>query len=119
MENKKLTMRRVLYLLLALLVAVFIWYYVDEINNVQVEQEILVENISYSGQNTVLSDRGLMLLEEGTDQTIPLTIQGGRRAVSWLDPDSVRAFVDLSGITTPGEQQVNFPGRRILHPRQP
>ena len=108
MENKKLTMRRVLYLLLALLVAVFIWYYVDEINSVQVEQEILVENISYSGQNTVLSDRGLMLLEEGTDQTIPLTIQGGRRAVSWLDPDSVRAFVDLSGITTPGEQQVNF-----------
>ena len=111
-ENKRQAMRRALYLMLALLVSVFIWYYADETGNngspVITEKDILVENISYSGRNTVLADRGLMLLEEESDQSIPITIQGGRRAVSRLDPDSVRVSADLSGVTAPGEQQVNF-----------
>lgn len=114
MENKKMTMRRALYLLLSLLVAVFIWYYVDEINNVQVEQEILVENISYSGRNTVLADRGLMLLEEESDQAVSITIEGRRRAVAHLDPGSIQITADVSNIVSSGEQQVT--GFRINGP---
>ena len=113
-ETKRQAARKILYLMLALLVGVVIWYYVDETTGVNggprsTEREISGIPIIYTNKDTVLlADRGLMLLEEGTDQTVTMTMQGGRRLVSWLDASRVRVIADLSGVTAAGEQQVDY-----------
>lgn len=113
-DTKRRAARKVLYLMLALLVGVVIWYYVDETTGVNggprtAEREISGIPIIYTNKDTVLlADRGLMLLEDGTDQTVTMTMQGGRRLVSWLDASRVRVIADLSGVTAAGEQQVDY-----------
>ena len=79
MENKNIGMRKVLYLLLAFLVAVMIWFFVDETNDVTVERVITGVEIIYTDEDTVLADRGLMLLDDGTDLTMDITVRGKRR----------------------------------------
>ena len=82
MENKNAGMRKVLYLLLAFCVAVMIWFYVDETSGRTVEVEIAEIPITYMGQDTVLADRGLMLMDEGTDTTMDVT----ERLPVWTTP---------------------------------
>ena len=79
MENKNIGMRKVLYLLLAFLVAVMIWFFVDETNDVTVERVITGVEIIYTDEDTVLADRGLMLLDDGTDLTMDIRQIGKRR----------------------------------------
>lgn len=107
MENKNIGMRRILYLLLAFCVAVMIWFYEDETSNRTIEMEITDIPITYMGQDTVLADRGLMLLEEGTDAAMDVTVQGKRGTVAWMDSSSIRVLVDLRDITSAGEQRVS------------
>lgn len=112
MENRNENLRRVLYGFLAIFVAVVIWYYVDETGNnggpQTTEREITDIPILYVGEDTVLADRGLMLLEEGTDQTIDITVQGGRRKISWMDASDVSVIAYLSNVTNAGEQQISY-----------
>lgn len=107
MENKNIGMRRILYLLLAFCVAVMIWFYEDETSNRTIEMEITDIPITYMGQDTVLADRGLMLLDEGTDAAMDVTVQGKRGTVAWMDSSSIRVLVDLRDITSAGEQRVS------------
>lgn len=108
MENKNIGARKVLYLFLAFCTAIMIWFYVDVTNDQMVDQEITGVPITYVGQDTVLADRGLMLLEEGTDAAMDFTVQGKRQTVSWMDSSSIRVLVDLRDITAAGEQRVSY-----------
>lgn len=108
MENKNIGMRKVLYLLLAFLVAVMIWFFVDETNDVTVEREITDVEIIYTDEDTVLADRGLMLLEDGTDFTMDVVVRGKRRTVSWMDNESIRVIVELKNVTAAGKQRVPY-----------
>lgn len=108
MENKNIGMRKVLYLLLAFLVAVMIWFFVDETNDVTVERVITDVEIIYTDEDTVLADRGLMLLDDGTDLTMDITVRGKRRTVSWMDDESVRVIVELKNVTGAGKQRVPY-----------
>lgn len=107
MENNNAGMRKALYLLLAFLVSVMIWFYVDEDTDRTVEREITGIPITYMGADTVLADRGLMLMEEGTDATVDVTVEGDRPTVSWMDSSSIRIIVDLRDVTAAGEQRVS------------
>lgn len=109
MQNEKLNRRKIFYMFLALLAAVAIWFYVDEFGNNGtarlVEEKITDIPIEYTSEDT-LSDRGLMLLKDGTSQTIDLTFRGARRLISSLDRSKVRVTVDLSGVSRAGVQGV-------------
>ena len=59
--------------------------------------------ISYTSE-TVLTDRGLMLLDEGTTQTVDLEIEGSHWDLAMLDSDYLRVTVDLAGVTRTGSQ---------------
>ena len=90
MQNKKLDRRKALYLAFSILVASIIWVYADAVvgvNGKAVIKETEAHNIpieymfSNSSDNVEdrLAERGLMLLADGTDQTIDLTPPGGYR----------------------------------------
>ena len=109
MQNEKMSTRKILYILLSVLIAAAVWFYVDEFGNNGgarlVEQKITDIPIEYTSEDT-LTDRGLMLLKDGTSQTIDLTFRGSRRLMAQLDRSKVRVTVDLSGVSRPGVQGV-------------
>ena len=61
-ENEKAGRRKIVYLLLAVLVACGIWLYVDLSSGQTVTQEFLDIPIEYLYEST-LTDRGLMMVE--------------------------------------------------------
>lgn len=112
MRSEKNSKRKVLYLLLAVLVAAAIWFFVDETSNNGsprlTERVITGIPIIYTNVDTTLADRGLMLLDEGTDATIDVTLQGGRRLLSEIDVSDIRVTVDLSNVVKAGTQSVGY-----------
>lgn len=111
MENGKTARRRFLYLLLSILVACGIWLYADLTSGPNGTPRTMTREfpdipIEFLYENT-LTDRGLMLSEEGTDLTIDLKLKGTRWLISNLDREHIRVTVSLLDVTSPGEQRIN------------
>ena len=108
--NDELKKRKGVYLLLAVLVAVSLWVYVDEFGNNggPYETEVVITDIpiTFVGEDG-LADRGLMLLlDEETDTTLDLTLSGGRRQVVSLGRDDLRVTVNLNSVDRAGIQSL-------------
>ena len=88
---------RSLYLLTALALALGIWFFVDLYGNngsaYLATMEIRDIPIEYLGKEQ-LADRGLMLLTDGTTESVDLTFEGPRLLVVQLDRATVRLTVD-------------------------
>ena len=113
--RSKMSKRKSLYMALSLLVAVVIWIYVDVSNDRVVTKEFRDIPIEFTYEDTVLADRGLMRLEEGTDTSLSVTLEGTRWNISKLDPSDLKIRVDLSTITTTGIQ--NLTNYKLVFPR--
>ena len=100
-----------LYLLIAVALALGIWFYVDEYGNngsaYQTRMEIREIPIEYLGKEQ-LADKGLMLLSDGTTESVDLTFEGPRLLVVQLDRSAIRLTVDLTGITAAGTQTLRY-----------
>ena len=109
--NEEMKKRNSLYLLLAFLVAVSVWVYVDEFGNDgnprETETTITDIPIVYVGGEN-LADRGLMLLPEETTMTMDLTVSGGRRQVAALSRENMKVTVNLDSIGHAGVQNVAY-----------
>lgn len=112
MEDRMTGRHKFVYLVLSVLVACGIWLYADLTSGPNdsprsVTKEFEDIPIEFLYENT-LTDRGLMLSEEGTDHTIDLTLSGTRWDISNLDRSMIRVTVSLWDVTTPGEQRLNW-----------
>lgn len=108
--NKEQDLRKVLYLILSIVVAAGIWFYVDEHSDHTVSMTVTGIPIEYTNQ-ALLADNGLMLVEgedSGTDATVDITFRGARRHVVQLDHSKIRVTANLSGITEAGQQTVKL-----------
>ena len=107
-RNKK---RKGLYLILAIFVAAVIWLYVDEFgvngNPRLWEQEYNDIPIEYLHED-VLLDQGLMLVKEGSDQTVNLELEGPHRLLAQIDHNKIHITADLAGITEAGTQNLKY-----------
>ena len=100
--------RNILYLVLSIVIAAGIWYYVDEFNGRVVTQTVTGIPIEYINQDA-LADNGLMLAEgedSGTSTTIDITFKGNRRHIVQLDRSKIRVTANLASITEAGVQSV-------------
>lgn len=104
---------RALYIFLSIVAAIAIWVYVDN-NNGGRKVTVTASDIpiDFVGEDTTLADRGLMLLED-SDSTVTLKLEATRKVIAKLDTDKIRIQADLSGVTTTGQQKVNY---KILYP---
>ena len=108
--NKNPKLWNILYLILAIVVAAGVWFYVDENSDRTVSVTVTEIPIEYTNQAS-LTDNGLMLVEgddSGTDATIDITFKGKRRHVVRLDRSKIRVTADLSSVTSAGVQSVNI-----------
>lgn len=108
--NDELRKRKGLYLLLAIMIAVALWVYVDEFGNDgrPYETQVTISDIpiTFVGEES-LADRGLMLvMDEDTDTLVDLTLSGGRRRVVSLGRDDIRVTVNLNNVERAGVQNV-------------
>ena len=111
MTSETMRNRKLLYILLALLVAVAMWLYVDMFGNngspMDAETTVTDIPITYVGQDE-LADRGLMLMKEGTTALVDLTFTGPRTEISHLSRENIHVTVDLSAVESAGAQNLRY-----------
>lgn len=119
MKSKKMDRQKVMYLVLSCLVGLIVWIFVDVTGDngsaEKVEIEIKDIPIEYLNADTVLAQRGLMVLEEGTTQTVDVVLTATRWNSTSLDRSAVRAQVDLADVTETGSQRLTI---TILYPAE-
>lgn len=103
--------RKLIYILLALLVSVILWLYVDMFGNnggpFRAQVTVTDIPIEYEGEDE-LADRGLMLMDENTSATVDLTFTGARMLVVTLDREDIKITADLSTVETAGVQSIRY-----------
>jgi len=109
MQNKE--RRNTVYLAVAILVAVVLWIFVDmtaENGSPRTVTKTITDiPIEYRNED-ILADRGLMLLESGTDKTIDLTLSGTRWKIANLNEDEVRVTANLLDVNVMGIQRLQY-----------
>ena len=101
--NRSKTLR----VIISILVAVALWVYVDVEKAPERTKTIRDIPVEFSGENTTLADKNLMLLS-GYDTTIDLTIRGPKRELVKIDSSNVRVIASTSGIDSVGVHQLDW-----------
>ena len=112
MEKNSSKPNKPLYIVLAVLIACALWFYVRSVDTQDRTQTITKIPVTFVGED-VLNSNGLMLVSEG-GQTVDLTVQGRWSIISQLRRDNIAIQVDLSRIETEGEYSraydITWPG---------
>lgn len=105
--------RKAVFIAISIFVALIVWFYA----NSDTEVEIAVEDVPivFTNVDTVLADKGLMLLS-GEDETIDLKLIMPRSTYFKLDTSKIHAEVNLSTITATGTQSITY---SVIYPRGP
>ncbi len=104
-KNKK--NHGILRIVIAILAALAFWIYMEVEQPVTVTTEVRDVPVEFTGEDTTLADRGLMLLS-GYDATVDLKLEGSRLVLWKLDKDAVRLVVNTANITGPGIQSLTY-----------
>ena len=104
--------RRILYIVSSILIATFVWFYVNNAQEVTLTvNDVPVELLN---EEMTLADRGLMVINGDEPITVDLKLRIPRSLVFRFDTDAVRATADLSAITAAGKQSLGY---QISYPK--
>ncbi len=102
--------------IVALLLAVFIWVYVINIENPETDIEIRSVPVTINTTDSIPYQNGLVITD-GLTQTVDVKIRGRHSAVSEFDKSSIIATVDIDSITEEGTYSlpvsVYIPGNSV------
>lgn len=110
MENKK---SKAVLIVISALVAFGVWLFVDSAKGIKVTTYANDIPVEFVGENTILADRGLMLLTGSTDTTVTLRLRAERTVIARMDTKKIRIRVDLSSVTAVGKQSLGY---RVIYP---
>ena len=94
-------------IVISVLVAIAMWVYVDIEKAPERPKTIRNIPVEFSGENTTLADKNLMLLS-GYDTTIDLVIRGPKRELVKMNNENVRVIASTSGIDSVGVHQLDY-----------
>jgi len=105
--GKKILDSKLLYALLAIAIAVGLWFYVAAVENPDGKTDMTLP-ITFLNED-VLEEKGMMI-SAGHDQTVTLTLEGPWTMLAKLDQEKSRISlsVDVSKITSPGVQSMAY-----------
>jgi len=104
--------KKALQIIGSILIAIALWLYVDNVQARKVTMNVNDVPVEFSGENSALADKGLMLLS-GYDTTVDLKLRGARSVLSRLKGSKVRIVADTSSITATGTQTLSY---RVVYP---
>lgn len=106
-EKPRLNRSKVVRIVISILVAIAMWLYVDLERAPERTMTIRDIPVEFSGENTTLADKNLMLLS-GYDTTIDLKIRGPKRELVKMNRDNVRVIASTSSIDSVGVHQLDW-----------
>lgn len=104
---KQFDSRRAMNIAMSILAALLIWVYVSNVDDSEITVRARDVPVTYAGEDSVLADRGLMLLS-GSVETVDLKLKAKRNVLYHLDTDDVKVVVDLSNITAVGTYTLSY-----------
>lgn len=99
--------RKWFYIVVSLLLAVVIWFYVDNTSAESVSFPVNDVPVEFLNEERGLTSKGLMLIS-GDDATVDIVLTMPRGLTYSFDPDNFRLFADLSSVSSTGKQTVTF-----------
>ena len=106
-EKPRFNRSKVVRIIISILVAIAMWLYVDLERAPERTMTIRDIPVEFSGENTTLADKNLMLLS-GYDTTIDLKIRGPKRELVKMNRDNVRVIASTSNIDSVGVHQLDW-----------
>ena len=106
-EKPRFNRSKVVRIGISILVAIAMWLYVDLERAPERTMTIRDIPVEFSGENTTLADKNLMLLS-GYDITIDLKIRGPKRELVKMNRDNVRVIASTSSIDSVGVHQLDW-----------
>ena len=106
-EKPRFNRSKVVRIVISILVAIAMWLYVDLERAPERIMTIRDIPVEFSGENTTLADKNLMLLS-GYDTTIDLKIRGPKRELVKMNRDNVRVIASTSSIDSVGVHQLDW-----------
>ena len=103
--GKKILDSKILYMLLSVIIAIFLWFYVTSLDGYEEEQTIRNIPISFVGED-VLAERGLMIV--GNAPTATVTVRAAPTVLFKLADNSIRLNVNVSQITEASEYTLAY-----------
>ena len=104
---EKTKKNRLMRIVISIVAALAFWIYMEIQEPVAVTTEVRNIPVEFTGEDTTLADRGLMLLS-GYDTTVDLELQGSRSVLWKLNKDEVRVVVNTATITSAGTQKLRY-----------
>jgi len=104
---EKTKKNRLMRIVISIVAALAFWIYMEIQEPVDVTTEVRNIPVEFTGEDTTLADRGLMLLS-GYDVTVDLELQGSRSVLWKLNKDEVRVVVNTATITSAGTQKLRY-----------
>lgn len=98
---------KILYIALSLLIAIVFWFFVDSEQGSSTTQSYYDVPVEFIGATDTLPSRGL-ILTEGSDATVDLTLRGPRTVISNLSREDIRLQIDLGNITSVGTRSLTW-----------
>ena len=106
-EKPRFNRSKVVRIVISILVAIAMWLYVDLERAPERTMTIRDIPVEFSGENTTLADKNLMLLS-GYDTTIDLKIRGPKRELVKMNRDNVRVIASTYSIDSVGVHQLDW-----------
>lgn len=94
-----------LYLILAVLCAVFLWFYVAGVDTDMAEKKFTYIPIALENSDKLLSDKGFSVLS-GHGATADITVSGRKADISKLKASDIVCWVDLDGVSAAGDTKL-------------
>lgn len=104
---EKTKKNKLMRIVVSIVAALAFWIYMEIQEPVDVTTEVRNIPVEFTGEDTTLADRGLMLLS-GYDATVDLELQGSRSVLWKLNKDEVRVVVNTATITSAGTQKLRY-----------
>lgn len=100
--EKKILDSKALYVVLSVILAVTMWVYVSSMDGSEIERTIYNIPVQFVGEE-LLEEKSLMIV--GDPPKVSVTVRALPKVFAELDNESITAYVDVSTITAPNENQ--------------
>lgn len=97
----KITSSKGFLIAISCLISILLWFYVSNVENVDIESTISGIPVTYLGEEDILADRKLIVTDKA-DQTITLKLYGKRSVINSIKKSDIAAIVDLTDVKNTG-----------------
>ncbi len=95
----------IIALVLSVLVALSLWFYVMAVDSPDAEQDFTGVSVELRGEYEMRAEKGWSLITTGS-RTVDLMLRGKKSLLSGLSSEDILAFVDLSKIESAGRSEL-------------